>query len=66
MVKVGLVTGPVTPSARQAPRTNVVLPDAELAGDGDDIARLELRGERRSDALGLLRPRTTPGSIFVG
>src|SRR5215213_10926684 len=26
MVKVGLVTGPVTPSARSAPRTNVVLP----------------------------------------
>ena len=27
MVKVGLVTGPWTPSARQAPRTNVVLPE---------------------------------------
>src|SRR3972149_941771 len=27
MVKVGLVTGAVTPSARQAPRTKVVLPD---------------------------------------
>src|SRR5919107_5296868 len=26
MVNVGLVIGPVTPSARQAPRTNVVLP----------------------------------------
>jgi hypothetical protein len=26
-VKVGLVTAPVTPSDRQAPRTNVVLPD---------------------------------------
>src|SRR5258707_13634857 len=26
MVNVGLVTGPWTPSARQAPRTNVVLP----------------------------------------
>src|SRR6185503_11522215 len=26
MVKVGLVTGPATPSARHAPRTNVVLP----------------------------------------
>src|SRR5690349_17261227 len=27
MVKVGLVTGPVTPRARHAPRTNVVLPE---------------------------------------
>ena len=35
----GLVTASVTPSARSAPRTNVVLPGAEVAGDEHDVAR---------------------------
>ena len=45
-VYVGLVTRAFTPSARQAPRTNVVLPDPELAGDRDDVARAKRRRSR--------------------
>ena len=48
-----------TPSARQAPRTNVVLPDAELAGDGDDVAGASSRASARRDRLGLLRRGAT-------
>ena len=53
-MKVGLVTGPSTPSARHAPRTKVVLPVPELAGDQHDVPGGERAGELRAGGLGLL------------
>src|ERR1700742_4709301 len=38
MVNVGLVTGVVTPNARQAPRTNVVLPAPTSPGVSEDAS----------------------------
>ena len=55
MVNVGLVTGTVTPRARAAPRTNVVLPGAQLALDKHDVARGQLGREPASERFGLGR-----------
>ena len=54
-MNVGLVTGEVTPSARQAPRTNVVLPEPsspETLTTSPDGEPLRQRG---GDPLGLAR-----------
>ena len=50
-LNVGLVTGPVTPSARAAPRTSVVLPDAQLAAHEHHVAVAQVRRPARRPAL---------------
>ena len=54
IVKVGLVTGSFTPSARQAPRTKVVLPAAQLAAHQHHVAGRRPRGQLGAGGLGLL------------
>ncbi len=55
MVKVGLVTCPSTPSARHAPRTNVVLPEPSSPETVTTSPGSRSAASSRRDALGLLR-----------
>ena len=53
MLKVGLVTGSVTPSARAAPRTSVVLPEPSSPRTSTTSPSLEARRQLGAQRFGL-------------